>query len=205
MSSQFENAQFIDSVERVAVPVLLRGQSALAATDVYQFAENRHADISDTRHVACGPGCDYCCAINVSVLAPEADAIASYLRLSLKPKVLAELYSKLETLYRHTRWLDDEERIMSNYCCAFLNGNGRCLIYSVRPLLCRGLTSTNAEDCLAAKSMLALGEYHPISSCVSQKEIFDAAFVGLGRALRTCGLDDRSTRLTGAVLSRLDS
>ncbi len=205
MSSHFISEQFIDSVECVAVPALLRGQSALAATDVYRFAENRHADLSDTRHVACGPGCDYCCAINVSVLAPEADAIVSYLRLSVKPDSLADLYSKLKTLHRHTRWLDDEERIMSNYCCAFLNGDGRCVIYPVRPLLCRGLTSTNAEDCLAAKSMLALGEFHPINTCLTQKEIFDAAFVGLGRALSACGLDDRSARLTGAVLSRLDN
>ena len=204
MQSQFEAESFVDSVEHLAVSALLRGQYALAATEVYTYAESRHAALSDTRHVACGPGCDECCSINVSVLAPEADAIASYLLLTLEPDALEDLCAKLSTLYLRTRWLDDEERIMNHHCCAFLNGDGRCMVYPVRPLLCRSLTSTNAEDCADAKSMLALGEYHPITTCLAQKEIFDAAFIGLGQALRTCGLDDRSSRLAGAVLSRLN-
>ena len=203
MPSQFEVEQFVSSVERVAVPALLRGQFALAATDVYAFAENRHAELSDTRHVACAPGCAHCCAINVSVLPPEADAIAGFLQQSISSEALTVLCAKLDALYRHTRWLDDEERIMANHRCAFLDPAGCCMIYPVRPLLCRSLTSTNPDDCLTAKAMLAFGEYHQIISCQAQKEIFDAAFVGLGQALKICGLNDRSLRLTSAVLFRL--
>lgn len=205
MSNHFVAEDFTASVEQVAMPALLRGQFAMAATDVCRLAESRHADLSDTSHVACGPGCDACCVVNVAVLAPEADAIVSYLRLKLEPDALDSLRLRLESLNRHTRWLDDEERIMANHFCAFLNGEGRCIIHPVRPLLCRGMTSVNAEDCSTSKSMLALGEHHPVTICLTQKEIFDAAFVGLGQALKTCGLDGRSSRLAGAVLERLST
>lgn len=191
------------SVERVAVSSLLRGQFAAAAQDVYAFAEDCHENLTDTDRVACGPGCDRCCVVNVSVLGPEAEVIADYLRQTLSEDALARLQSRLESLHRNTRWLDDEERIMTNQRCAFVDGDGLCSIYPVRPLLCRSVTSADSDDCRTAMSMLALGESHPVMSNLIQKEIFETAFVGLGQALRTCGLDDRSTRLTGAVLARL--
>lgn len=203
MSDAFSVDPLALSVERLAVPTLLRGQFATAAREVQAFAEDRHASLSDTRHVACGPGCDRCCVVNVSVLAPEADAIVEFLSQNLSSDTLKELQLRLERLYQQTRWLDDEERIMANHRCAFLDSEGCCVIYPVRPLLCRSLNSVDAEDCRTAMSMLALGQNVSIVSCLEQKEIFETAFIGLGQALRTCGLDDRSWRLSGAVMGRL--
>ena len=57
----------------------------------------------------------------------------------------------------------EEERIMARQPCAFLDGSGSCSIYPVRPLLCRSITSTDADACREALSMLALGENQPIS------------------------------------------
>jgi Fe-S-cluster containining protein len=203
MPHQFSAAKMSDSVERAAIPALLNGQFAQAALTAQILAEDQHESLSDSSHVACGPGCDRCCVVNVSVLAPESDAIAEYLRQTLSPSALCSQREKLNTLYNHTRWLDDEERIISNHRCAFLDSHGSCSVYPVRPLLCRSVNSTNADDCRTAMSMLALGEQHPIVSNLVQKEIFESAFIGLGQALRTCGLDDRSFRLAGAVLHRL--
>ena len=204
MQQEFNAVRMAAAVERLVVPTLLRGKFATAAREVHAIAEDQHATLSDTSQVDCGPGCDCCCVVNVSVLAPEADAIVDYLQQSLPVESLTLLHAKLNALYLHTQWLDDEERIMSNYRCAFLDEEGCCMVYPVRPLLCRGLTSTSADDCRTAIAMLAMGEQHPIASCLVQKEIFDAAFVGLGQALKTCGLDDRSFRLSGAVLNRLN-
>ena len=204
MSPLFDSEQMVVSVERAAIPALLKGEFAAAALTAQTLAEDSHLYWSDSSHVACGPGCDSCCVVNVAVLAPESEAIARYLQQELSPSALGALREKLTTLYDQTRWLDDEERIMANHRCAFLDESGSCSVYPVRPLLCRSVNSTNADDCHTAMTMLAFGENHPIVSCLVQKEIFEAAFIGLGQALKSCGLDDRSFRLAGAVLLRLN-
>jgi Fe-S-cluster containining protein len=203
MPHQLDVEQLTLSVKHATVPALLNGQFSTAALTAQSLAEDQNNNLSDTVHIACAPGCDRCCVVNVAVLAPEADAIAEFLHQTLTATELCSLREKLNNLNTHTRWLDDEERIMSNYRCAFLDSHGSCFVYPVRPLLCRSVNSTNPEDCRTAMSMLAFGEDHPITSCLLQKEIFETAFIGLGQALKKCGLDDRSFRLCGAVLHRL--
>jgi Fe-S-cluster containining protein len=204
MLHEFDAEQMVDVVARAAIPALSDGKFATAAVAAQELAEDQHERWSDSAHVACGPGCARCCVVNVSVLAPESEAVAEYLQQTLSSSALCALREKLNTLYTHTRWLDDEERIMANHRCAFLDSKGSCSVYPVRPLLCRSVNSINADDCHTSMSMLVLGEHHPIVSCLVQKEIFEAAFIGLAKALKTCGLDDRSFRLAGSVFLRLN-
>ncbi len=204
MLQQFNAEEMVDSIAHATTPPLLKGDFAAAALTAQALAEDLHLSLSDTSRVACGPGCDSCCVVNVAVLPPESEAIVGYLQQNLSVSSLGSLHKKLMTLHDSTHGLSEEERIMANQCCAFLDSNGNCSVYPVRPLLCRSVNSTDAEDCRTAMSMVAQGKHHPIISCLVQKEIFEAAFIGLAKALKTCGLDDRSFRLAGSILLRLN-
>ncbi len=151
------------------------------------------------RHIACGPGCGTCCAVNVAVLLPEAIAITRHLRDNFSPQARDELATRFDDLRRSVRWLDDDERIFLRRSCAFLDADGSCLIWPVRPLLCRSITSTDAEACREALAAPIFGEERPILMNLVQKELFEEAFHALGEALERLGWDRRSFKLTCAV------
>lgn len=148
---------------------------------------------------ACQPGCSTCCVVNVTVLAPEAIAIAGYLRRRLPPTRLAGLSTRIADLARETRWLDDEERLCVQKPCAFLDAAGWCTIHRVRPLLCRSMTSLDAADCRAAITAALLGEEPAVLVNLFQKALLEAAYLGLAKGLAELGLDSRPYRLAFAV------
>jgi len=156
----------------------------------------------DTSLIDCGPGCASCCVVNVNILEPEALAIVAFLEANLPASGRPPLRERLGKLHQQTCWLDDEERMMVRKPCAFLDGEKRCTIHPVRPLLCRSLTSTDARRCHEAVAMLALGESPQIVCNLEQKALFEQAYLGLAAALDAHGLDSSSYRLTG-LLHRL--
>jgi len=156
----------------------------------------------DTSPIDCGPGCGSCCVVNVNVLEPEGRVIAAYLEETLADPERYALLERLERLYQETRWLDDEERIMTRKPCAFLDVRQHCLIHPARPLLCRSITSTDARRCHDAVAMLALGETPQIVCQLAQKDIYEKAYLGLAAALAERGLDASSHRLAGVFQTR---
>jgi Fe-S-cluster containining protein len=78
---------------------------------------NRHGDA-----MQCGSGCSDCCHVRLSVTTVEADAIREELG-TWHPERRAQLAENL----REAR----TDR------CAALDPGGRCLVYSVRPIVCR--------------------------------------------------------------------
>lgn len=166
--------------------------------DLLQFG-----DSEELAHVACAPGCDSCCVVNVAVLIPEAITIFHYLLHHYPANHCDAISARLDELSRRTRWLDDEERLLTREPCAFLDSDGLCAIHKVRPLLCRSVSSLDSETCRHAVAAVALGEPPSIAMNLFQKTLFDAAFRGLSLGLAELGLDDRSWRLTDAVCSLL--
>jgi uncharacterized protein len=80
-------------------------------------AQARHAD--DMR---CGSGCSHCCHVRLSITGVEAAAIRDEL----------------------STWPDDRRASLASNAraaaadrCAALDGDGRCLIYAARPIVCR--------------------------------------------------------------------
>lgn len=174
---------------------------------VVEKAENDLAarlDRGEQSHIACAAGCGVCCMVNVAVLFPEAVAIVGHLRENRDPGDLERLSGRIESLYRKIQWLDDEERIFLRRPCAFLDDSGCCSVYSVRPLLCRSVTSTDPDRCRQAIAMQALGECVPVLMNLLQKAIMEAAYRGLGQALEEAGLDARGVKLTVAMKHLLD-
>lgn len=158
----------------------------------------------DHEMLDCAAGCGSCCMVNVAVLQPEALNISKHLRRTRNTVQLSQLKQDMQQLVYLISGLNEDERIALNKSCAFLTSAGSCSIYPVRPLLCRSITSIDANDCRDALAMRALGEQLPVTMNLFQKNLFDGAFQSLAKALDSCGLDDRSHELTAAVLTYLE-
>lgn len=210
MSDSFDLKGYAQSIESLALG-LLGGVTNFddcrcGMSQIQALAEDtlaRHMDPVERKHVACTAGCGTCCAVNVAVLLPEAAAIVAYLQESMQKEEADEIVARLEDLYPRILWLDDDDRVLLRQSCAFLNDQGACAIYPVRPLICRSMTSTNAEDCREAIAFKALGEERTVLINLFQKTLMDATFRALGAALATLGLDSRSVKLTVAVRTLL--
>jgi Fe-S-cluster containining protein len=98
--------------------------------------------------VACRAGCDHCCYQSVGVTAPEALAILDHLSRTLADAELERLAAHVAAQRARTRGLSTAERFSPEQPCAFLDvTSGRCRIYEVRPLSCRGMNSLDAAEC----------------------------------------------------------
>jgi Fe-S-cluster containining protein len=96
--------------------------------------------------VACKAGCDHCCHQMVGVTPPEALAIFDHLRTTLSREELSTFASHVAAAREKTRGLSSLERFSREHPCVFLE-SGRCSIYEVRPLSCRGVNSLDADEC----------------------------------------------------------
>ena len=118
-------------------------RNAMAATS--RLAEGLLARAPEGA-VACRAGCDHCCHQSVGVTAPEALAIFDHLKTTLSGPELAKVATRVSALHGRTRGLSSRERFSPDHPCPFLEA-GRCSIYEVRPLACRGMNSLDAEEC----------------------------------------------------------
>lgn len=95
---------------------------------------------------ACRSGCSWCCNQQVAALPVEALVIADHIDTAFAPAERAALIERLTKLDATSRGLSALARARLKQPCALLV-EGRCSIYSVRPLRCRGLYSRDAEIC----------------------------------------------------------
>ncbi len=190
----FIRSQLWANKDRAGVAGQMHLLTVAVERDLQLFGDER-----ELARVACAPGCDACCVVNVAILVPEAITIAHYLLHHYPADLCNEISARLDDLSRKTRWLDDEERLVARKACAFLDRDGLCTIHKVRPLLCRSLSPLDGETCRNALTKVVLGEPPIILMNHFQKMLFDAAFKGLSNGLAQLGLDDRSWRLTDAI------
>ena len=92
---------------------------------------------------ACGKGCSSCCSFKVTVLPPEAFAIAAFLKTS-DPVALASLLVKLKGQAASAASQSEADY---NQPCPFLTEERACGIYSVRPATCRTHFSVSRTAC----------------------------------------------------------
>jgi Fe-S-cluster containining protein len=154
--------------------------------------------------VACRAGCDHCCYQSVGVTAPEALAIFDHLSRTLSDAALEEVTARVAERHAATRGMSAAERFSPEHPCAFLDA-GRCAIYEVRPLSCRGMNSLDAGECgqrlrdpAARAEFLAsgLGGH----SFMEPIRAFHAVSAGLQLGLSELhGLDMRPLELTAAL------
>ncbi len=184
--------------------------SASATVDIVQLLselETVHSDADslleqqtdgDRSLLACAPGCQDCCVVNVSITLLEGLSILQFLR-QLDSVGLTQIIARLDTLWRDVRGLDDDERMMSRRKCAFLDEQGYCIIYPVRPLFCRSVSSTDVELCRGAITGQVFGELRPVMMHQFQLQLYKTIFLGVADGLEQAGLDGRSFQLCGLI------
>lgn len=99
----------------------------------------------------CGRGCAACCSLRVTATAPEVLGVARFLK-AVQPSLLArgiDLVGRLQQAQAQTAGLSESERVQVRKECPFI-AQGVCVIYSVRPLACRGHASHDRRSCADA-------------------------------------------------------
>ncbi|HCY86851.1 MAG TPA: hypothetical protein DHV36_17105 [Desulfobacteraceae bacterium] len=111
------------------------------------MAEFTRGMMAPPEGTVCAEGCAYCCHLRVGVSIPELLVLFSEVSRQATPEGLAwfkdrviETASKGDTL-TETFWHSSQTP------CPFLNGQGRCLIYAIRPFSCRAYHSTDVAVC----------------------------------------------------------
>jgi len=206
MQEMFEAERFVtdlngllrEEVQRCSTAHELERVASLVA-DAAENELQRCQDAEEVKAIACAAGCGTCCSVNVAVLFPEAVAIYQYLYKEWEQPELDRLKTKLDDLYAATRWLDDEERIAMRRSCVFLDERGSCSVYSVRPLLCRSVTSVDAQHCEDALVARIFGDEAPILMNLFQKQLMETAFCSMGDFLIDNGWDGQGLRLTSIM------
>lgn len=153
--------------------------------------------------VACKVGCSHCCVLNVAVLLPEAVAIAGWLSMHCAGAGYDAQLKHLQAYALRVRWMEDSERIHRQTTCPFLNRQGGCSIYPVRPLVCRGVTSLDKAACLAALDPSQFDASHAVPMDTMRRQVMDAAFSALARAMQQQPMMSRSIELCNGVAAFL--
>ena len=158
----------------------------------------QHHEEGDRSLLACCSGCQACCVVNVSITLLEGISVARFLR-QLDASLLTQIASRLDKLWCAVRGLEDDERLLARRKCAFLDDQGCCIIYPVRPLFCRSISSTDVELCRAAVTGQVFGESQTVMMHQFQLQLYKTLFLGVGDGLERAGLDGRSFQLCGLV------
>ena len=105
-----------------------------------------HAACHDGHRVACRSGCTYCCMFPVAASAPEVLAVATFVHERFGEGQQAALNKRVEANILATDGMDMSQRDRIRLDCPFLEA-GKCSVYEVRPVACRGYSSYSVEDC----------------------------------------------------------
>src|SRR5688572_2304374 len=139
-----------EETERVAALLKERtlGKALEAITTASEASDALSAeyDAADPPQFACKKGCSWCCYQRVSVNAPEAIRIIAYLRSKLDPGQFEAVADRIRAAAARTRGLSREERFHPSYPCPLLS-DGACSVHEVRPMVCRGANSFDAQAC----------------------------------------------------------
>ena len=98
------------------------------------------------RRPACAEGCSACCHLHVVAHPMEVLAAADFLCQIKTSEELAEIQQRIVGHLEQTNDLDAEARRSIRPACPLLN-DGRCEIYPVRPVSCRGWNSLDRSVC----------------------------------------------------------
>ena len=108
----------------------------------------------------CRLGCCYCCRFHIPINAAESYALAEYIKRELSPEQIGELRLRMQ------RWHEWEysrfdrqpsappdspvDLVGYEHCCPLLV-DGACIVYAVRPVVCRThFVRTHPLSCRAA-------------------------------------------------------
>jgi hypothetical protein len=146
---------------------------------------------------SCAPGCAHCCHQHVAVHPIEAIAIAAH--LAAEPR-RDELTRRVVATSQAIAGVDRRERRRRDIACAFLDADGCCAIYAMRPLRCRGLHSIDVAACRRRRDTAdAPRSLDAFAFPDEPIRLADAALAGLAAAAAGRGLANSSLELARGV------
>lgn len=141
-----------DEAARMARPLkaVREGRKSLLEhqVHVYKRLDAALAAVVDppSETLACRRGCNYCCHYHVYVSAPEAFALAAHVR-GLPAIEREAVLDRLRRNAAQAAELGLDAHIQTNIACAFLDAQGDCSVYELRPLACRRHHSFDVTPC----------------------------------------------------------
>jgi uncharacterized protein len=174
-----------------------------AAADVAEYADEAIAIVKDEYRppLHCKEGCSYCCCKpGVLTTVPEFLRILDHVRTTFQDDEISGLTERARTYAAQMEGRSFDDPVNESVPCPLLL-DGRCSVYEVRPLVCRGYNSTNVDAC--RKAHTDADELVPIFSVL--KDVTDGATVGVAERLRAAGFNDSLVDLGSALNIALDA
>ncbi len=110
--------------------------------------EHDRAKNPGSENIQCGKGCSHCCREAVEIWPQEAALLAGVVYDTGMTLDMARL--ERQSAYTVDTW---RQQPMADKACAFLDGDGACMVYESRPNACRKLlVVTDPALCDAEKS-----------------------------------------------------
>ena len=184
---------------QVAAELLATAHDQKGLTAVMSAFTDSVEELAGHQEVACRAGCSHCCVLNVAVLLPEAAVIAAWLEQQTPVNDRESLLLQLRQQAVRVRWMEDSERIHRSTVCPFLDQAGRCGIYPVRPLVCRGVTSLDRGLCREVLDPSVFDSSFAVPMDTVRKLVIDVAFCALAHALDRQKIMSRSIELSAGV------
>ena len=168
-----------------------------AAADVAQFADEAIAIVHEEYRprLHCQEGCHYCCC-KPGVLAsiPELLRILARIHSTFSEVDVIALGERATRYGAQVAGTNFNDLVDESVPCPLLV-DGRCSVYEVRPLVCRGYNSTDVDACRKAHSDRTARV--PIFAML--KDVTDGATVGSAQSLKAAGFNDSLVDLGTAL------
>jgi Fe-S-cluster containining protein len=174
-----------------------------AASDVATYADTALAIVMEEYRppLDCCEGCWYCCAKpGVLVSIPDLLRILDRVRSAWGPDALAALRGRARRYAAQMAGRRFDDPIDESVPCPLLV-DGRCSVYDVRPLVCRGYNSTDVKACRDAHGNSS--GLVPIFAVL--KDVTDGATVGMAESLEAAGLNAALVDLGSAIHIALEA
>lgn len=150
----------------------------------------------DKRALACQVGCTYCCYMYATASVPEILVILGHIITNLTEQELGALKARVAATDKITHNLDGYGRLLAGVPCPLLV-DGKCSVYSVRPLVCRGYNSYNWAAC--ADNSRRSRVWKDIPHNLVRRNSHSAALDGMLAGLGDVGLAGGSLELVAAL------
>lgn len=134
----------------------------------------------------CKPGCHYCCYNLPMVTALEALLIGYHVEQNFTDHKKKKITARIKNILERIDGISHYEVAMMRHelPCIFLE-DGMCIVYPVRPVVCRTCTSTSAEHC---KMIFESRNHRARLRCYQHiREIFQTVHSGLVDRCREMG------------------
>jgi Fe-S-cluster containining protein len=168
-----------------------------SATDVTRFADDAIEIVKEEYHPSldCKEGCSYCCCKpGVLVSVPEFVRILDHVRAAFSAADKSALTRRARAYAAQLHGRNFNDFVDDSVPCPFLD-EGRCSVYAIRPLGCRGYNSTSVDACRDAHTNA--DNLVPIFSVI--KDVTDGATVGVSQCLQNAGGNDALLDLGTAI------